>query len=86
MLDRVLASVVPMGIDGSVVVTNAKFAAQFEEWARSRDGVTVVNDGTTSNDDRLGAIGDIAFVVEELGLDEELVVVADQDLHAGFAG
>ena len=83
MLDRVLASVVPMGIDGSVVVTNAKFAAQFEEWARSRDGVTVVNDGTTSNDDRLGAIGDIAFVVEELGLDEELVVVAGDNLFAG---
>ena len=35
-----------------------------------------MNDGTTSNDDRLGAIGDIRFVLDSLGLDEELVVVA----------
>ena len=43
-------------------------------------GVRVVNDGTTSNDDRLGAIGDIAFVIDELGVDDDLVVVAGDNL------
>jgi glucose-1-phosphate thymidylyltransferase len=80
MLDHVLERVAPMGVDGVIVVTNARFTPHFEEWARGRDEVTVVNDGTTSNDDRLGAIGDIWFVVDHLGLDEELVVVAGDNL------
>jgi glucose-1-phosphate thymidylyltransferase len=83
MLDHVLASLLPMGVEGSIVVTNARFAHQFEEWAHGKDDVTIVNDGTTSNDDRLGAIGDIGFVLDRLGLDEELVVVAGDNLFEG---
>jgi glucose-1-phosphate thymidylyltransferase len=71
-----------MGVDGVIVVTNAKFTPHFAEWARGRDAVTIVNDGTTSNDDRLGAIGDIGFVLDRLGLDEELVVVAGDNLFS----
>lgn len=80
MLDRVLERVLPMGIDETIVVTNAKFTPHFEEWALGKEAVRIVNDGTTSNDDRLGAIGDIGFVLERLGIDEELVVVAGDNL------
>lgn len=80
MLDRVVERLRPMGLEGVVVVTNAKFTPHFEQWAEGKDDVTVVNDGTTSNDDRLGAIGDIGFVVDQLGIDEELVVVAGDNL------
>ncbi len=80
MLDRLLERIDEMGVDETIVVTNAKFTPHFEEWARGREGVTIVNDGTTSNDDRLGAIGDIAFVVDELGVDDDLVVVAGDNL------
>ena len=80
MLDHVVERLLPMGIDGTIVVTNAKFAPHFEEWAAGREDVTVVDDGTTSNDDRLGAIGDIGFVLDRLGIDEELVVVAGDNL------
>ena len=80
MLDRVLERVLPMGIDETIVVTNAKFTPHFEEWALGKKAVRIVNDGTTSNDDRLGAIGDIGFVLERLGIDEELVVVAGDNL------
>ena len=52
-------------------------------WADGKDGVIVLDDGTTSNDDRLGAIGDIGFVLDRLGLDEELVVVAGDNLFGG---
>jgi glucose-1-phosphate thymidylyltransferase len=83
MLDRVLEAVLPMGVDGTIVVTNSKFAPHFEDWAGGRDGITVLDDGTTSNDDRLGAIGDIGFVIDRLGLDEELVVVAGDNLFGG---
>ena len=71
-------------IDGTHVVTNARFAGDFGGWASQRSGlrpVAVWNDGTTSNEDRLGAIGDIRFTIEEAGLEgEELLVVAGDNL------
>jgi glucose-1-phosphate thymidylyltransferase len=66
------------------VVTNSRFAADFESWAGGRSGrlpVRVHDDGTSSNSDRLGAIGDLRFVVEQAGLDgEDLLVVAGDNL------
>jgi glucose-1-phosphate thymidylyltransferase len=62
------------------VVTNHKFAASFVEWGKSRD-VQVHDDGTTSEEDRLGAIGDIQFVVDRAGLsNQDLLVVAGDNL------
>jgi glucose-1-phosphate thymidylyltransferase len=71
-------------IDRIHVVTNARFAGDFGGWASQRSGlrpVAVWNDGTTSNEDRLGAIGDIRFTIDEAGLEgEELLVVAGDNL------
>ncbi len=62
------------------VVTNHKFASSFLEWAESRD-VQVHDDGTTSEDDRIGAIGDIQFVLDRAGLEhEDLLVIAGDNL------
>jgi glucose-1-phosphate thymidylyltransferase len=83
MLDHVLEQLEAMGVDETVVVTNAKFTPHFEEWASGKERVRIVNDGTTSNDDRLGAIGDIGFVLEELGIGDDLVVVAGDNLFGG---
>src|ERR1700751_105526 len=81
MLDRLLERVLAIGgIDETIVVTNAKFAGAFTVWAAGRDGVEVVDDGTTSEDDRLGAIGDIGFVLETLTIDDDVVVVAGDNL------
>jgi glucose-1-phosphate thymidylyltransferase len=82
MLDHVLERLQEMGVDETIVVTNAKFTPHFQEWAKGKEGVTIVNDGTTSNDDRLGAIGDIGFVLGQVGLDDDLVVVAGDNLFA----
>ena len=61
------------------LVTNARFARAFADWAP--EDVTVHDDGTTSNEDRLGAIGDIAFALERGGLEgEDLLVVAGDNL------
>jgi glucose-1-phosphate thymidylyltransferase len=62
------------------VVTNSRFAGDFERWASGRESVTVHDDGTTSNDDRLGAIGDIAFVLERAPTDDDLLVIAGDNL------
>ena len=61
------------------LVTNARKAPWFHEWANGRD-VTIHDDGTTWNDDRLGAIGDIVFVVDRIGADDDLLVIAGDNL------
>jgi len=60
------------------VVTNSKFAGAFTDWAPA--DVTVHDDGTTSEQDRLGAIGDLRFVVERAGIDDDWLVVAGDNL------
>jgi len=82
MLDRVHERLQAMGVDETIVVTNAKFTPHFEKWAAGKDRVTVVNDGTASNEDRLGAIGDVGFVLDELQVDDDIVVVAGDNLFA----
>jgi len=66
-------------IDAVHVVTNSRFAEDFERWAASKDGVTVHDDRTSSNDDRLGAIGDVAFTLDRAGLDDDDVIVIAGD-------
>jgi glucose-1-phosphate thymidylyltransferase len=66
------------------LVSNARFADDFRRWASERSGrlrVEVLDDGTTSNEDRLGAIGDIRFTLERAGMaGDDLFVVAGDNL------
>ncbi len=73
------------GLDGVYLATNAKFAPAFEAWAAGGEGrrVEVIDDGTTSEDDRLGAIGDIGFVLDREQVEDDLVVVAGDNLFTG---
>jgi glucose-1-phosphate thymidylyltransferase len=77
MVDWIVDNVRRAGIEDIQVVTNARFAPRFEAWA---DGVTVLNDGTDSNENRLGAIGDMQFVIDAAGLDDDLLVIAGDNL------
>lgn len=68
-------------IDDVHLVTNSRFAADFERWAASKERVVVHDDGTRSNEDRLGAIGDVAFTLERAGIaGEDVLVVAGDNL------
>lgn len=66
------------------VVTNAKFADAFRVWAADAGSpvpLRVLDDGTTSDADKLGASGDLAFALREMPLaGEDLVVVAGDNL------
>ncbi len=67
-------------VDGVHVVTNARYTPDFERWAATR-GAHVHDDGTLSNEDRLGAIGDVAFVVARAGLGgDDLLVIGGDNL------
>jgi glucose-1-phosphate thymidylyltransferase len=80
IVDWILDAVDGVGsIDEVHLVTNHRKVAWFAEWAERR-GVRVHDDGTTSNDDRLGAIGDLRFVVDSAGLDDDLLVIAGDNL------
>jgi glucose-1-phosphate thymidylyltransferase len=85
MLDYILDRIggVPE-VDAVHVVTNRKFADSFRRWAETRElGVPleVHDDGTTSEDDRLGAIGDVRFVLDAAGIDgDDLLVIAGDNL------
>ena len=65
-------------IDKIYVVTNDKFYADFEEWKNQGmfENVEILNDGTNGNENRLGAIGDIDFVIKEKNIDEDLFIIA----------
>jgi glucose-1-phosphate thymidylyltransferase len=67
-------------VGGIHLVTNSRFAPEFARWAEPQ-GVSVHDDGTTSNEDRLGAVGDLRLVIEAAGLeDETLLVLAGDNL------
>jgi glucose-1-phosphate thymidylyltransferase len=85
MLDYLADKIDEVGeVEALHVVTNSRFARDFEAWAEARSGrlpVRVHDDGTTSNADRLGAIGDLRFVIEGAALaGEDLLVVAGDNL------
>lgn len=66
-----------------IIVSNHKFIKHFEEWKKStvyHALVTVIDDGTTDNEHRLGAVRDIAFAIETCHIREELMVLAGDNL------
>ena len=68
-------------VDEYVVISNHKFAHHFDAWAKTKtQKVTVVDDGTESNETRLGAVKDIQFAIEKLGLDDDMLVIAGDNL------
>lgn len=81
MIEWLLDSLEPIGFDVTYLVTNSRFAPQFRDWAAGRE-VTVVDDGTTTEENRLGAIGDIGFVLDREGIDDDLVVAAGDNLFS----
>lgn len=80
ILDWLVDDVAPL-IDEFVVISNHKFADQFQNWAdRKIQKITVLDDGTVSNETRLGAVRDIQFAVEKLGIDDDCVVMAGDNV------
>jgi glucose-1-phosphate thymidylyltransferase len=93
MVEHVLDNLAPIGgIDRVYVVTNAKFAGHFQQWSdqyratKSRFDFTVVNDGSTDDANKLGAIGDIHFVLKTQHVDDDLIVVAGDNLFSEKLG
>ncbi len=64
-----------------IVVSNHKFLSFFEDWAKTKPfKITVLDDGTTSNENRLGAVKDILFAIDKLSLKDDLLVIAGDNV------
>lgn len=68
-------------VDEYIVISNHKFAHHFEEWAATKpQNITVVDDGTSTNETRLGAVKDIQFAIDSLHLDDDMLVIAGDNV------
>ena len=80
-------------IDTVHLITNHRFVENFQHWAQGRmvrakrqgsahTGVRfdIIDDGTTSNENRLGAVGDIQYAVVHRGIADDLLVCAADNI------
>ena len=70
-------------VDKIYIVTNDKFSQNFTDWVDNFDAkksIEVVNDGTKSNEDRLGALGDVNYVIDIKKIDDDIIVIAGDNL------
>ncbi|MBA2338893.1 MAG: nucleotidyltransferase family protein [Pyrinomonadaceae bacterium] len=87
MIEHVLDNLSPIKeVERIYVVTNAKFAAQFQSWSekyrngKSGSEITIVNDNSTSDANKLGAIGDMHLVLTRERIEDDVIVVAGDNL------
>ncbi len=88
MIEHALATTEGVaGLDRIYVVTNEKFKQDFETWAgayrKTRPHcppITIVNDHSTDDSDKLGAIGDIKLVIDSQKIADDLLVIGGDNL------
>ena len=69
------------GVDEYVVISNHRFIEHFNKWANSKtQKITVVDDGTMTNETRLGAVCDIQFAIEKLKINDDMLVIAGDNV------
>ncbi len=83
-MDRIMERIAGLGgSDRIYIVTNARFAGKFSDWvgqSAEKSRISVINDGSTTNENRLGAIGDLDLVIEGNSIDDDVLVVAGDNL------
>lgn len=88
IIDYIIEGIVKVSeIDTVYVVTNNRFYNDFVKWQKMANftkEILIVNDGTNSDEDKLGAIGDIDLVINKIGIRDDLVVIAGDNLF-GFS-
>lgn len=87
IIDWLLDDIQSAGVERTIVISNHKFFNQFKEWADTKTNVTVLDDGSTDNDNRLGAVKDIDFAIDKEKINDDLIILAgDNVLDFSFKG
>ncbi len=84
MVDHLLERLADVELERIFLVTNSKFADAFREWAAEHEGVPleIVDDGTTDEETKLGAIGDLDLTIRASAIDDDLLVLAGDNLFS----
>ena len=86
ILEHILDRVVQTDVNRVFIVSNARFADPFTQWAAdvSLPGLelNVVDDGTSTNEDRLGSLGDVRFVSQQRDLDDDFLIINGDNLFS----
>lgn len=84
IIDHIIEEVNTLdAVDSIFVISNHKFAKNFEEWASDKTNpkpITVIDDGTDSDETKRGAIGDIQYTIEQGNIDDDVVIIAGDNL------
>ena len=82
ILDWLVDDIDTLGaIDEYVVISNHKYAHHFEAWAKGKEQrITVVDDGTSTNESRLGAVKDIQYAIDLLRISDDMIVIAGDNV------
>lgn len=70
-------------VDEIYLVTNDRFYSFFKDWAetlKNEKPITIINDHTISNDDRLGAIGDIQYTINSKNISDDVLIILGDNL------
>ena len=91
MVEYVLRSIASINLDKIYIVINEKFAVAYNQWLLNRGqafdaGITLVNDGSTDDSNKLGAIGDLHLAIVQEGIDDDLLVVGGDNLFSEDLG
>lgn len=88
ILDRLLDDIDTIDeVDEHIIITNHKFANQFKEWMEERKSekssskpIRIIDDGTETNETRLGAVRDLLLAIETCQIDDDIMVLAADNL------
>lgn len=85
LLDYILEKVNKIKeVDEIYLITNDRYYEHFLAWSQKKENpvipITVINDHTTSNEDRLGAIGDIEYVIKQKQIEDDVLIIAGDNL------
>ena len=83
LIEHIIRKLEEIEVNHISIVTNDKFHKNFSEWIdkfESKAPIEVINDGTKSNSSRIGALGDINLVIEKKGIDDDIIVIAGDNL------
>lgn len=72
-------------IDDIYVISNDKFYNNFIEWSKNanyKNNITILNDGSTTDENKLGAIGDIVFAIDEMKINDDILIIAGDNLFS----
>jgi glucose-1-phosphate thymidylyltransferase len=84
IVDHLIDDVEATGnIDEYIVISNHKFIDKFNAWQQNshlKDKIKVIDDGSTDNENRLGAVKDILFALDKCNIDDDIIVLAGDNL------